>query len=97
MQDAAYEVHPWQEDVAQWLDSPWPETSLEGNAGKPKREVTTSEVLQDALGLSAAQRTRTAQMEVAAILKRLDWVKCRDGKGRKVWRRNRYSHLEVVK
>lgn len=97
VQDEAYEVHPWQAKIVEWLDSPWPETSFEDKTGKPKNEVVIGDVLASCLGLSSAQMTKAAQMEVAAILKRLGWVKHKNGKGNAVWRRNRYLHLAVVK
>jgi predicted P-loop ATPase len=94
VQDAAYEAHPWQEQVGEWLDSP---TTDFDSTNTRKHEETVTEVMQDCLGLQSGQMNRAGQMEVSKILKRLQWEKKKTRRGKMVWRRSRWAHLEVMK
>lgn len=76
-QAARYKVDTWQETVEEWL----------GN----RKETSVHEVLQDALGISPQNVTRSAEMRVANILSILQFTKVRpnkDGDRRRQYRRD---------
>lgn len=83
VQEAARESDSWAEDVAAWLDRPPHDLDEEGTV---RTEVTISEVLGEALGLTSAQQHQGHQKRAAAIMRDLGWVKIRTRRGM-VWRR----------
>jgi predicted P-loop ATPase len=75
-QAARFRVHPWQERVAEWIGQ--------------RRDVSISEVLVHALGLTTAQeQSHSAEMRVADILTSLGFTKVRTRKGQSRPRRYR--------
>jgi predicted P-loop ATPase len=67
-----YQVQsPWEPIVAKWLTT----TTI------PADGLTTTDVLRQALNLDAGKMTRTAEMDVAAILRRLGYVRVRKQAG----------------
>ncbi|MFW2545511.1 VapE domain-containing protein [Primorskyibacter sp. 2E107] len=83
VQEAARESDSWAEDLAAWLDCPPHDLNEEGTV---RTEVTISEVLGEALGLTSAQQHQGHQKRAAAIMRDLGWVKIRTRRGM-VWRR----------
>ena len=81
MQDAARVVDSWSDTIAAWLDKP-----ADDFGGNPRGEVTTADVLSEALQMFHGQHSRASQDRVAAIMRGLRWEK-RKSHGRNVWRR----------
>jgi putative DNA primase/helicase len=62
-QEKRYEGDSWESNIADWLVG--------------KLDVSTSEILINALGIEVAKHTRADQMRVGAIMKRTNWTKYR--------------------
>jgi predicted P-loop ATPase len=73
-QDARFKVDVWTETVKEWIGE--------------RKDVSVSEVLQRALGITAQEQTRSAEMRVASILTHLRFEKYRARDGAE--RSNRY-------
>ena len=82
VQDAARESDSWAEDVAAWLAKP--ADDFDGVADV-RKEITISEVLGGALGLTSGQQSMATQKRAANVLKGLGWIKTRTMRGI-VWR-----------
>jgi|SRR5215471_4221819 len=66
-QEARYQTDPWEPEIDRYLLS--------------RTEVTTSDVLENAIKKDRGQWTRADEMRVAAILRRLGWEAGRRGSG----------------
>ncbi|WP_417268553.1 VapE domain-containing protein [Celeribacter baekdonensis] len=80
VQDAARESDSWADDVAAWLAKP--ADDFDGVADV-RTEVTISEVLGGALGLTSGQQTMATQKRAANVLKGLGWVKGHTRQGKR--------------
>jgi predicted P-loop ATPase len=78
-QDARFKTDVWQDPIKLWL-------------GK-RKNVSISEVLKGALGITKREQTRSAEMRVASILTHLGFEKYRPNIGGK--RQNRYQQHQV--
>jgi energy-coupling factor transporter ATP-binding protein EcfA2 len=86
MQDAARVRDSWAEDVVTWLNKPVRRDLGFDGPGEIRAEVTASEVMAEALGLTSGQQTMAIQKRVADVLKGLGWVKGHTRRGN-VWKR----------
>lgn len=86
MQEAARIRDSWSDDVAAWLDKPVRGDLDFDGPGEVRTEVTVSDVLSGALGMTSAQATMAVQKRAGDVLRGLGWVKMKT-MGRIVWRR----------
>lgn len=82
------ETHPWKELVAAWLEE---NTNPKAIMTLP---ITTTNILQKAIGKLTGQWTTADTMNVATIMRQLDWEKDRndrarddDGKRIRIWKK----------
>lgn len=73
-QDSRYTGDSWEEPVARWLDgagalNQYPDYLSKGQICK----VTTTQILQYALGVELGKHTRQEQLRVGSIMRRLGW------------------------
>jgi predicted P-loop ATPase len=80
VQEAARESDSWAEDVAAWLAKP--ADDFDG-AADVRTEVTLSDVMSGALGLTSGQQTMAAQKRAGNVLKDLGWVKAHTRQGKR--------------
>lgn len=80
-QDARREPDAWDEKINFWLLN-------DSNFRRPDpiRDVSISEILQNAIGLDTGRWTRGDQMRVSAYLKRNGWTRYRGGSSSRDWR-----------
>ena len=69
------DMGPWFEEIADWQTPPGGEISIAFIDGE--YETSTSKVLSSCLNIQAPQRTRSAEIRVGMILKRLGWTHTR--------------------
>jgi hypothetical protein len=83
VQDAARESDSWAEDVAAWLAKPAGDFDCPSDV---RTEVTLSDVMSGALGLTSGQQTMAAQKRAGNVLKDLGWAKAHTRQGKR-WAR----------
>ena len=75
MQEEAREVHPWEEPIRQYLDSPTVEgDGFDGVEGPPRNRVTVIELLLH-LGIPPERHPGKPSRDVAAILRMMGWTR----------------------
>ena len=82
VQEAARVRDSWEGTIAEWLAKV--ETDVDGSA-KAKTEVTLSEVMIEALGLTSGQQTMAIQKRAGEVMRALGWEKVKT-MGLMVWR-----------